>query len=478
MNKSRGITMISLVVMITSIILLSTLSIGFGYRYIKETKDADKEYFKEVLSNAVTKRESKYSLNSLEYPRIGYSINTKEALDKVLNDYIKTQELVSNSDFLFDRGKWYIVDTGGASKLGVKESKNYLDVFDKNSDKKMKLALVDYLSGTVILFDINKAQIAEINGSLSGDSLRPNENHEHDFNVASATCTEDKKCLICGFVEEVALGHKYEGGVGTEYIDDEFHYIRTCSLCGAMGGYERHKEGYAFYPSGDEWYHYKGCSICGWTEDIKEYEKCTIRINSRSDEYHAKECIVCEHKEISNHDLKYAKIDNNYHEYACVTNGCSYVRVPLQERHEDIDNDNLCDKCFCEIIDNPQPVLTEVSINNKEYVDSKYVTKGETIQLSFTSDKRLKQANVKICEYDGDYITYTHSTDKKTWVAELYVDSSITIPKNVEVTFEINCVAEANNEEMLVPITNTTDGSYLIYDDVPPEIEYIFKAES
>lgn len=472
MNKSRGITMISLVVMITSIILLSTIAIGFGYRYIKETKEADKEYFKEVLSSAVIKREDKYTINSIENPRIGYSINTKETFVKVLTEYVQEQDLIDNSEFLYDRGKWYIVDTGSASKLGVKESKNYLDVFDEQNTQKMTVALVDYLSGTVILFDINGTQIGDIEGSLSGDSYSPDDGHEHDFNIESATCTEDKKCLICGYVKEVALGHDYGGEMAAEPIDDEFHYRKKCNRCDAIGGYERHKEGYAYHTSGDEWYHYKGCSVCGWTEGVAEHEKCTIQINSISDEQHAKECIICKRREVSNHTLKYTKIDNTYHEYACTI--CSYVRYEL-ERHEDNDGDKLCDKCFCEIIDALEPILTKVSINNKEYIDSKYVTKDETIQLTFTADKRLKEADVKICGYGGDYIRYTHSADKKTWVAELLVDTDMVIPQNTEITFEINCTAETTGEDMLSPMTRTTDGTYLIYDKLPPEIEYIFK---
>ena len=39
MKNSRGITLASLVVMIASIILLSTMAIGFGYRYLEKTKE-------------------------------------------------------------------------------------------------------------------------------------------------------------------------------------------------------------------------------------------------------------------------------------------------------------------------------------------------------------------------------------------------------------------------------------------------------
>ena len=86
MKNSRGITLASLVVMIASIILLSTMAIGFGYRYLTETKEADRKYFAEVLSNAVSKRESNYNVNSLEYPRIGYKIKSSEAFKDIIRN--------------------------------------------------------------------------------------------------------------------------------------------------------------------------------------------------------------------------------------------------------------------------------------------------------------------------------------------------------------------------------------------------------
>ena len=70
MKRSNGITLTTLVIMIASIILLSGLAIGFGYRYITETKQADIAYFSEVLSSAVTRRENNFSINSIEYPRV------------------------------------------------------------------------------------------------------------------------------------------------------------------------------------------------------------------------------------------------------------------------------------------------------------------------------------------------------------------------------------------------------------------------
>ena len=154
MKSSKGITLASLVVMIASIILLSTLAIGYGYRYLQETKEADEKYFCEVLSNAVSKRENNHTVNSSEYPRVGYHIKTIDAFKEIIDSYIPILKS-SNADLLYERGLWYIVDNVTAEKLGVKDSENYVDVFDETNTEKMTVALVDYYSGAVYVFDIN-----------------------------------------------------------------------------------------------------------------------------------------------------------------------------------------------------------------------------------------------------------------------------------------------------------------------------------
>ena len=48
MKNSKGVTLASLVIIIASIILLATMAISFGYKYLTETQEADEKYFKEV----------------------------------------------------------------------------------------------------------------------------------------------------------------------------------------------------------------------------------------------------------------------------------------------------------------------------------------------------------------------------------------------------------------------------------------------
>lgn len=472
MKDSKGITMASLVVMIASIILLSTMAISFGYRYLTETKKADEKYFKEVLSSAVTKRENNHTVNSPEYPRVGYQITDANSFQEILNKYVPS--IKDNGEILFDRGLWYIVDTKVAEKLGVKGSSDYIDVFDKESDESAKVALVDYYTGAVFLIDINDVQ--GITG-ISGDvDIIPDDGHIHNFNIPEATCTQDKKCLICGYVAQAALGHLYEGKA-YEPIDDEFHYSKDCKRCGMKGGYERHTDlnNYSFYKSGDgEWYHYSGCSKCGWPTDGRNYEKCTTQWKSISDTEHVKECKVCKHSETSLHECEYICIDDHYHEYVCKI--CGYKKIKY-ELHED-DGTHKCKKCGCEIATGEEPLLESVILKNKEWPDSHFVTDGETIQLIIKADRMISNVEATICGYGGDKIKYKYSDDKLTCTAELFVDEDVVIAQNTKVTFSVSCKSVSSDKWMTAPASTTTEeGSYLIYDSIPPLVDYIPKAE-
>ena len=474
MKKSNGITMASLVVVIAAIILISTMAIGFGYRYITKTRSENNAAFTEVLSSAVIKRERSNSVNQVEYPRIGYAIKNADAFKQIVMKYVPS--LGSNTDMLYERGVWYIIDSNFAGRLGVKNSSDYIDVLDADNSNNMTFALVDYLSGTVVLFNMNNQGINDVRTGIESSQIEPTDGHVHDYNLSEATCTEDKKCLICGYVAQVAKGHQYDGMAATA-IDNEFHYKKVCIICGMGGGYERHSDldKFAFYKSGDgTWFHYNGCSVCGWpnSDDKSNYYPCTTYYESISDAQHQLKCKICEHTELFEHRLKYNYLDDNYHEYVC--EDCGYYRAKF-EPHEDVDNDNLCDKCGHEIIVNEYPVLENVVIKNKEYPDSMYVTKGETIQIIYTADKAIIDSIVSICGYSDDHIVINYSADRRTCTIEMLIREDMVIAQNTEVTFSINCKSMSTGKWMIDPVIKTSDSSRLIYDSVTPVGEYILK---
>ncbi len=474
MKNSKGITMASLIIVITAIVLLSTMAIGFGYRYLTKTKQVNKEAFVEVLSSAVTKRESSYSVNMSSYPRLGFYIKDAETFKKLVEKYVPS--LPHNSDLLYERGQWYIIDNITAEKLGVKDSSRFIDVYDMTGTEKITVALADYVSGSVILFTIDQEGIEEIKEGIDESKIEPTDGHIHDFNLPAATCTEDRKCLICGFVVQTALGHLYTNGAATP-IDDEFHFRKTCERCGAKGGIERHTnlDKYTFYKSGDgTWYHYNGCSVCGWPEGARNYQRCDTYWESLSDTEHALRCKICEHSEVSNHTLKYIYVDKEYHEYLCTD--CGFVKINF-EVHEDTNNDHVCDKCDAEMITSDSPVLESVTLKNKNFPDSKYITKGETAVLTFKSDKAMQDAVVKIGGYGDEKLHYTYSADRYTCTVELTISEDIVLNQNEKLSISINCQSVSTGKWIVNPITATSDGSYLIFDSIPPTAEYILKGK-
>lgn len=474
--------MASLVVIIVSVILLSTMAIGFGYRYLTETKKADEKYFKEVLSSAVTKRENNHGVNSSEYPRIGYYIKSIDAFKKVVDNYIPI--LKSNAEMLYERGEWYIVDTQIANKLGVKGSNEYIDTFDPDSDEKVKLALVDYKSGAVYVFDMNGGEMQNIKDDITSGGIDPIDGHTHDWNRSFATCTEDMMCLTCGLVKQTALGHLYDNNdEGYTWMDDEFHYKKHCirtfpdgTSCGMKGGYERHvtNGGYKFKNENGTWYHALngGCLLCTPPSVEEIYEPCDVTWRAISKSEHVKQCKVCKHSESFEHELKYAYINELYHEQVCTV--CGFVAINF-EAHEWGD-DNKCTKCGCDRTTSENIMLVDVKLKNKEYPESHYVTNGETIQLIFKANQPISEANVTICGYGDKNIKYTYSADRLECTAEMEVKDNMTIAQNTKVTFEIDCKSRTTGKWLNTKITKTSSAdSYLIYDSIAPELEYILK---
>ena len=246
MRDSKGITLASLVVIIASTILLSSLAISTGYRYIRKVNEADETHFEEILSNVVVKRENNYNINSGDYGRLGYYINNQNTFNKIIDEFIP--KLVSaNKDKIFEEGKWYIVDLESAKELGVKDVDKYIDIFNKGEDKKIKISLVDYISGAVYVFDANSKDI-NVETEKTKDISRVGCEHK---NKSFLTCTTDEKCLDCGIVLKVAAGHEYNEKAPYEY-DKEFHYTKECAKCGMLSGFEKHSGDTSCYECGSE----------------------------------------------------------------------------------------------------------------------------------------------------------------------------------------------------------------------------------
>lgn len=146
MKKTNGISMISLIVTIIVTILLASMAIVTGSRYLKESKDKNNEVFSTILSNAVLKRGEDANISTSRYPYLGYYID---------NDTVFENSFASKvgSEIDYNDGIWYIVDSEIAEKLGAKGANEYIDAISAATTSKVKVALVNYLNGDVYVID-------------------------------------------------------------------------------------------------------------------------------------------------------------------------------------------------------------------------------------------------------------------------------------------------------------------------------------
>lgn len=484
MRDSRGISMVSLIVTIVCIILLSSIAIGTGTKYIRETKSNSREAFISVMSNAVSRRHEDTNLNSVSYPYLGYYIN-----DAVLFERVFAPKVAEN--IVFENATWYVVDTTTARELGVKEPEKYIETVDENYTEEIKVALVDYETARVYLIDAYSSEISGLENSGGGPIL----GHMHryvDYDLYP-NCTEPRKCADCGFIDAEPLGHVYDPlaaplpAVGDE---ENAHYNKTCIVCSMQGGYERHIFVYTHFIKDGEWYHEAKCSACGYVkrnaDGTDKEELCTQVVNlpELEDEKlvnHIRSCTVCLHEEVETHDIAYRRISESMHEKYCAHPLCGF----LIAREYHVDNEapeDKCDYCGADIIsyEYPQIAIAEMKKTNPvpTTTEDKYIAKyGDTITLRFVADKQITNLEVYIGGHlMSSAIATISTTDNKEWTITYDISTARPIPDG-NITFSIYCESLSSNVPLPSKITNTTDGRKVLFDGTNPTIQYIPKED-
>ena len=479
MRDSKGISMISLIVTIVTIILLSSMAIGTGTKYIRETRAQNKETFIKVMSSAVARRQEDTNLNSVSYPYLGYYINDSTMFERVFVP--KVEDPITYEDSV-----WYVVDTATARELGVKEPEKYIETIDVTYTEDITIALVDYRSAAVYLIDANSAEIAGLPNVGTGPVL--GHTHRYVDYDAYPTCTEPRKCADCGFIDAEPKGHTYDPLAGPKPAsgdEENAHYNKVCTECGMQGGYERHKFSYTHLIKDGNWYHKAGCTVCGYAKKTAagaEAERCSeiIRLPSTESEKaisHIRYCTVCLHEVTENHAYAYRSISETMHERYCSDNRCKHLI--LREFHYDNNSDELCDACGEAIISYEYPQLKVVEIEKTSPTpvteEDKYIAKyNDTVTIRFTADKQI--TNIKISlggrELDSSMYTIT-TTDNKSWVVTCVLNPSRTIPDG-ELDFAIDCDS-LSGVRLPSPMTTTTNNKVIIFDGTNPIVDYIEK---
>ena len=464
MQKSKGISMISLVVTIVCMILLSSMAIGIGLRYNKETKNRDEEAFIEVLSSAASARHEETNVDSKNYPYVGYYIKDEEKFNSIFLPKIDD----SNK---FENGIWYVIDNISASKLGIKKADDYIENVEVGKDEAVKVALVNYSNGTTYIIDVTADEVKDLD--LSGDSQITG--HVHKYTITEPTCTEGVVCTECGFILKEPLGHLYGNELTVaEPVDEKTHYTKDCIRCHMQGDYEPHTFTYEHLKIDGVWYHNKKCTLCGWSSSAPI--PCTLiyKVSSNPDEAsisHIVRCKECNNEENENHTIVYRGISSKEHEVYC--SKCEYsVRV---ESHVDNNKDNRCDTCDYEIGDYLYPIITFCQMVNKSATteEGKYYAKyGDTAKLTFESLRPI--TNVQVTIANQKCTNLSSSSDGKQWTAEYKIENGSGI-SNGKINFKITC--ESNSGISIQnPQTATTDNKYIVFDGNSPIIDYINKA--
>ncbi len=464
MKSSRGISMISLIITIVVTVMLASMALSTGTRYLKDSKKKEQENFIEVLSSAVSKRHQDANINSVAYPYLGYYIKNSLIFESVFAPKV-------DADITYEESVWYVVDKAAATNLGVKEIGDYIESVNASIEDEVKVALVDYKSGAVYLINVHSYELTGLD-IKDGDFVT---GHEHKYLDGAATCTTPMKCADCGFILKEALGHLYETeAVATPY-DDLSHYTKQCIRegCGMTGGFSPHDFEILFSIQDGKWHHTIKCVTCNYE---KSNEECTVQYympeaTAQKKQHHMKYCTVCSHVEAENHIEAYRRVSETFHELYCSVKACNYTIS--RDLHEDVDGDEVCDFCGSAIIDYSYPQMLKVELVNAGADSEKYYAKyGDTITMQIQADKKIQNLKITIGGKEVPASAMT-TVDQKLWTITYYLDSKNKI-SNGALKFTIDCESTAG-VSMPSTFISTTDGNNIIFDGTNPVIKYINK---
>lgn len=365
-KNNKGISMISLVVVIISIIILSALAIGAGYRYMQESERAEKATLTSIISEAAYKRQNDYNVDAKSYYEGSVILDESDINENnfrnLPKDFDAEKEKI-NQKLNGTSPVWFVLDGESAKGLGVEKIDKYekyivkdLNSIPKEDEKYSPVALVEYITGTTYL--------VEMKGSFD---LEPPADHEHIW--ATATCTENSKCRICGQeLPNTALGHDiipqtctqaemcrrcgeiFKPAKGHDFNYGEEspwkynalkHWIECKNGCGTQKEVANHSKNYIALSETDtnyHKYHIENCYICGWESVLTEHNIKIVNIDAT---HHKRYCTLCNYEVIHEDDGWHSDNDNHWKE----CDDCDPDNKILDDKHVDEDGDHVCDVC-------------------------------------------------------------------------------------------------------------------------------------
>lgn len=383
-GKNKGISLVSLIIIVVSIIILVGIVINVGYNYIEETTKTETAAVLKLISDAASNRQNDIHVDANTY-YVGYPLKADSLsnISGLPDDFaVKVEDL------------WYFIDANSAEELGVYESDKYIEEDLRNpTEEIVKTVLVDYVTGDAYLVEIRTEFIdGTIENTIcnqSPDGMHaysiqtctkgsyciycgiPQTGHEsglgHDF--AAATCTAAGTCRRCGAINsnDPATGHSFpiNSITGDElWITDATRHWKACERCGTKKDTEEHIKGYiriilSTSPEVyDAKYHKELCSVCGW-EAVKTPHQIAYEVTG--DYTHRRYCELCEYSE-EHVDSGWIIEDALYHWRECTedcessdgTIDCAEDDRIFYGEHADRNHDGVCDTCL-KTLDNVPP---------------------------------------------------------------------------------------------------------------------------
>ena len=156
-KNNTGISMISLIVIIVSVIILSAVAITAGYHYIEESQRSERTVLTTIIAEAAYRRQNDYNLDFRNYYE-GYIVPDEEQINtdnfRNLPENFEEEKSKIDEELNGVAPVWFILDGESALSLGVQETSKYqkyitekvLDV-EEEEGKYVPVALVEYVTG-------------------------------------------------------------------------------------------------------------------------------------------------------------------------------------------------------------------------------------------------------------------------------------------------------------------------------------------
>ena len=158
MNR-KGVSMISLVVIVIVTVILVGIATTAGYRYIMKVNDVRAEALGSIIGSAALRRQNDLTAGTSTSFYEGYLFNV-DAADYSRVESLPTTDLNNDDipDCLQEEGAlWYVFDAESATSLGADRAEQFLtrnissyfknDITDAQKKEEVKVVLADYTSG-------------------------------------------------------------------------------------------------------------------------------------------------------------------------------------------------------------------------------------------------------------------------------------------------------------------------------------------